>query len=158
MQGGQQMTCPTCNGSGQVYNSQTGRQSNCPTCGGTGKIAVTLADLPFWYPVNVTLTALQANLAASITVDNDADFEWRWIVAASTGIFSVELTDRFTSRPLNTPGVPIFGENIAGTAQLPFILPKPYLIRRTSTIALKFTDRSGAGNTVQFALIGYKIS
>jgi hypothetical protein len=114
-------------------------------------------DLIFWYPINpAALTALQAGVIATVTVDNDADFEWRWIIANSTGLFSVSLLDKFTSRPLMPSN--INGENIAGTAQLPFILPKPYLLRRTSTVQASFTDRSGAGNTIQFCLVGYKLS
>lgn len=115
-----------------------------------------MQDLLFWYPINPpALTALQVGVAAQVVIDNDADFEWRWIVANSTGLYSVTLTDRFTSRPLMSAA--INGENIAGTAQLPFILPKPYLLLRTSTISAAFTDRSNAGNTIQFALVGYKI-
>jgi hypothetical protein len=114
-------------------------------------------DLHFWYPITpAALTANQQGVIANVTVDNDSDFEWRWIVASSTGLFSVTLLDRFTSRPLMPSA--INGENIAGTAQLPFTLPKPYLIRRTSTVSATFNDRSGAGNTIQFALIGYKIN
>jgi hypothetical protein len=166
--GQSQITCPTCNGSGKVFNSQSGQTTTCPTCGGTGKVNVTLADLPFWYPAPVTLTSGQQNLNATITIDNDADFEWRWIIASSilsngsAGLFSVTLIDRFTSRPLMSPGIPINGENIAGSAQLPFILPKPYLLRRTSSILLQFNERSvpggGVTNSVQFNLVGYKIS
>jgi hypothetical protein len=114
-------------------------------------------DLIFWYPINPpALTALQQNVQANVVIDNDADFEWRWIIANSTGIFSVTLTDRYTARPLMPSA--INGENIAGTAQLPFILPKPYLLRRTSTIQAAFNDRSNAGNTIQFCLVGYKLS
>jgi hypothetical protein len=116
-----------------------------------------MQDLPFWYPIAPpALTALQVGVAASVTIDNDADFEWRWIVATSTGAFSVTLTDRFTSRPLMSAA--INSANIAGTAQLPFILPKPYLLRRTSTMAAVFNDLSNAGNTIQFALVGYKLA
>jgi len=153
----QMQQCPTCHGSGKVPNPKTGQPMTCPTCNGTGNVTITLDDLPFWYPINPpALTALQANVAANVVVDNDSDFEWRWIVASSTGTFSVTLTDRFTARPLMPSN--INGENIAGTAQLPFILPKPYLLRRTSTIQALFTDRSGAGNTIQFCLVGYKLA
>lgn len=114
-------------------------------------------DLIFWYPINPpALTSLQQNVQANVVIDNDADFEWRWIIANSTGIFSVTLTDRFTARPLMPSA--INGENIAGTAQLPFILPKPYILRRTSTIQAAFNDRSAAGNTIQFCLAGYKLA
>lgn len=113
-------------------------------------------DLPFWYPLNPpTLTASQQGVSATVVIDNDADFEWRWIIASSTGLFSVTLTDRYTSRPLMPSA--INGENICGTAQLPFILPKPWVLRRTSSINGLFNDRSVASNTIQLALVGYKL-
>lgn len=116
-----------------------------------------LQDLPFWYPLApAQLVASQQGVVATVTIDNDADFEWRWIVANATGLFSVSLLDKFTSRPLMS--APVNGENIAGTAQLPFILPKPYLLRRTSTMQGTFNDRSGAPNTIQFVLVGYKLA
>src|ERR1700719_1513267 len=134
----------------------------CPICNGTGKAVIELNDLPFWYPINVVLTALQANVLATVTVDNDNDFEWRWIIASSiltgggAGLFSVTLFDMYTNRPLSPSN--INGENLAGTAQLPFILPKPYLIRRTSSIRGTFTERSNNGNTIQLCLVGYKLA
>lgn len=116
-----------------------------------------LQDLLFWYLLApAQLAANQQGVVATVTIDNDADFEWRWIVANATGLFSVSLLDKFTSRPLMSAAVN--GENIAGTAQLPFILPKPYLLRRTSTIQGTFNDRSGAPNTIQFCLVGYKLA
>lgn len=149
--------CPTCGGRGAVANAKTGSPERCPTCGGNGKASVGLDDLPFWYVIApAQLAANQQGVIASVQIDNDSDFEWRWIIANSTGLFSVTLLDKFTSRPLSI--VPINGENISGTAQLPFLLPKPYLLRRTSSIQGTFNDRSGAPNTIQFCLVGYKIS
>jgi hypothetical protein len=122
-------------------------------------------DLPFWYLINVTLTANQSGIAGNVTMDNDADFELRELIATSTGPFQIQLTDRYTSRPLlptnlvDNTGAIIFGvnsANIFGTAQLPFILPIPYIILRQATIAGLFKDLSGAGNTIQLALWGYK--
>ena len=114
-------------------------------------------DLPFWYPINPpALTALQAGVTASVVIDNDADFEWRWLISSQTGLWSVTLTDRFTSRPLSPSA--INSENLAGTAQLPFILPKPYILKRTSSVSGIFNDRSNAGNTIQLALVGYKLA
>lgn len=127
--------------------------------------AVLGQDLPFWYPINVTLTANQSGIAGNVTTDNDADFEWRELIASSTGPFQIQLTDRYTSRQLlpqnvsDNLGNQVFGINSAnlfGTAQLPFILPIPYIILRASTIAGSFKDISGAGNTVQVVLWGYK--
>ena len=121
-----------------------------------------LQDLIFWYPIEIAIPT-GATAQANVTIDNDADFEWRWIVASSldngaAGLFSVVLLDRFTSRPLMPSA--INGENIAGSAQLPFTLPKPYVIRRTSTIQGTFTDRTASGqpNVVEFCLVGYKLA
>lgn len=149
--------CPTCKGKGAVANQKTGSAEVCPTCSGSGNISIGLDDLPFWYPINpVQLTANQQGVQASVQVDNDSDFELRWLVASSTGLFSAVLLDRFTSRPLMPSA--INGENIFGTAQLPFRLPKPYLIRRTSSILGTFNDRSAAANTIQIGLVGYKLA
>jgi hypothetical protein len=134
------------------------------TAGGTGTLAAAAAagafnDLPFWYLLNPpALTANQQNIGASFQVDNDSDFLWDRLVSAATGIYSVYIIDRYTSRPLSpSPASPIDIENLAGIAALPFWLPKPYLIRRTSTIQAIFNDRSGAGNTIQLAFVGLKV-
>ena len=149
--------CPTCGGKGAVTNAKTGSPEVCPTCSGSGQISVGLDDLIFWYPINPPQLAANAqNVAGNVQIDNDSDFEWRFIMASSTGLFSLTLIDRFTSRPLMPSA--INGELVAGTAQLPFILPKPYLLRRTSSILGQFNDRSGAPNTIQFALGGYKLA
>lgn len=149
--------CPTCGGKGAVQNGKTGSPEVCPTCSGSGQISVGLDDLIFWYPINPPqLAANQQGVQGSFQVDNDSDFEWRWIVASSTGLFSVSLLDRFTSRPLMPSA--INGELVAGNSQLPFVLPKPYLLRRTSSILGTFNDRSGAPNTIQFAFVGYKLA
>lgn len=127
--------------------------------------AVLGQDLPFWYPINVTLTANQSGIAGNVTTDNDADFELRELIASSTGAFQIQLVDRFTSRPLLPANLTdnlnnqVFGVNsvnLFGTAQLPFILPIPYILLRQSTVAGSFKDLSGAGNTIQVILWGYK--
>ena len=111
-------------------------------------------DLPFWYPINAVLTALQSGVKVNIQVDNDSDFEWRACIANSTGLFSVTLTNNYIKRPLMP--TPVNGENIAGTAQQPGFLAVPKRLARTSVIQAEFTDRSNAGNTIQFCLQGYK--
>jgi hypothetical protein len=150
-------TCPACQGRGAVANAQTGSPQKCPLCLGTTQVSLDLTDQLFWYLISpAQLTANQQGVLASVTTDNDADFQWRWISSSQTGLYSVELFDSFAGNaPLMTG--PINGENFAGTAQLPFRMPKPYPIYRTSTIKAKFNDRSGAPNTIQLCLIGYKI-
>jgi hypothetical protein len=110
-------------------------------------------------PAPLVLTANQQNVGASLQVQNDSDFVCDRIIASATGLFSIYMLDQFSSRPLMpSQNVPINGENIAGTAQLPYWLPKPWLIKRTSTVTALFNDRSGAGNTIQFILAGYKVT
>ena len=161
-----QQTCPTCGGRGAVANAKTGSPELCPNCQGQTTVSIGTDDLPFWYlflqnPNSTTFTILanSTNNGAQVVIDNDSDFLCDRLIASSTGLFSAYLVDRFTARPLTpSQAVPVNGENLAGTAQLPFWLPKPYLFRRTSTIQGFFNDRSGAGNTIQFALVGYKVA
>lgn len=111
-------------------------------------------DLPFWYPINAQVAANAVGVKNIIQVDNDSDFELRSIIATSTGSFSVLITNNKIKRPLMP--TPINNENIAGTAQQPGFLPVPYRMVRTSIVQAEFTDRSGAPNTIQFCLQGYK--
>jgi hypothetical protein len=156
--------CPTCGGRGAVANTQTGSPEACPNC---QNYLTGTAGLDYRYlfsanpanPVPLVLAANATKVGAQVAIGNDSDFVCDRFIASSTGLFSVYLTDDFSSRPL-TPNqnVPINGENISGTAQLPYWLPKPWLIKRTSTVTASFNDRSGAGNTIQFLLAGYKVT
>jgi hypothetical protein len=156
--------CPSCGGRGIVANAATGSAEVCPNCerfltGTNGLFFVYVFATNPQAPANVVLTALQANLAAQVQIANDSDFLCDRFVAESTGTFSIAMTDQFSARPLQpSTSNPIYGENIAGTAQLPAWLPKPWLLKRTSTVTALFTDRSNAGNTVQFCLVGYKVT
>jgi len=114
----------------------------------------------FIYPFDpVQLTASQTNVQAQIALDNDADFLWDRIAAVSTGLFSVFLLNSSLAVPLMSNAlIPIFGENCSGPAGLPLWLPRPYRIFRGSILSAAFNDRSGAPNTIEFCLIGYKVS
>lgn len=122
------------------------------------RLGIAQDDLVFWYPINVTLTALQANVGGNVQIDNDSDFECRWFISSSTGLYSANFFDRFRARPLMPQNQNINSECLAGTAQLPFILYKPLYLLRTAVIAGSFTDRSNSGNTVQFCFVGYKLN
>jgi len=151
-----QSTCPACGGRGAVSNAQTGAPMKCPLCQGTTQVSLGLTDQLFWYLLSpAQLTANQQGVIATVSIDNDADFEWRWIIGNSTGLYSVTLQDNFAASPLMPNAVN--SENIVGTAQLPFVLPKPYPLYRTSSIKAVFNDRSGSANTIQLCLVGYKL-
>lgn len=150
-------TCPACGGRGMVANAANGAAMKCPVCQGTTQISGDLTDQLFWYLFSPPqLTANQQGVLATVTIDNDADFRIRWIIANSTGLFSVEIKDLYAGGAPWMP-TPVNGENFAGTAQLPFVLPKPYPVYKGSSLQAKFNDRSGAPNTIQLCLVGYKI-
>jgi hypothetical protein len=133
-----------------------GSSAQALSTGQKSKLGLPQDDLIFWYPINVVLTSGQANVPGSVTIDNDADFECRWLISSQTGLYNLVLFDRLRARPLMPS--PINNENMAGTAQLPFILPKPLTLLRTAVILGTFTDRSMAGNTIQFCFAGYKLN
>lgn len=150
-------TCPACGGRGMVANALTGQPAKCPVCQGYGQISGDLTDQLFWYVWSpAQLAANQLGVLSTLTIDNDADFRARWLIASSTGAFSVEIKDLYAGGAPWMP-TPINSVNIFGTAQLPFVLPKPYPVYRTSSLQAKFNDLSGAPNTIQACLVGYKI-
>lgn len=150
-------TCPTCSGAGAVENLKTRQAQQCPGCQGAGTVSGGYDDQDFWYPLlPPALTANQTGVIATVQIDNDADFLCDRFIASSTGLFSVLLQDRFRGlRPFSTAA--INSENFAGTAQLPMWLSNPFLIRKNAAIQGTFNDRSGAGNTIQFTLVGRKL-
>ena len=153
--GSSAVQCPSCKGYGVVNNAR-GQAQQCPNCGGAGVKPPAVIRVPFDYAfTTAVLTANQQGLQDPLVFDFDADFEWVWTVASSTGIFSVLITDRTANRQLANN--PINGENFAGTAQLPFPLVEPYLFARATTALATLNDRSGAGNTVQLVFRGFKL-
>lgn len=104
---------------------------------------------------NGVLTALQAGLVVTQQLDQDADLEVIFLEANSTGLFSFQIIDPSTGRPLSNAAVN--GENGLGTAQLPRVYVEPYVWARSSTVKIVLNDRSNAGNTVQIVLTGYKL-
>lgn len=149
--------CPSCRGGGTL-RTQRGDNQVCPNCSGDGVIQLQPIRVPFDLVLpNAILTANQQGVPVSQQVDQDADFEWVFTVANSTGLFSVAINDPSTGRTLNTTGAFVNGENFAGTAQLPFPLVEPYVWARSSIVKATFNDRSGGGNTVQLVLRGFKL-
>jgi hypothetical protein len=152
------VACPSCTPGGRpgvVMNSK-GQAQVCPNCGGTGAKSPAVIRVPFDYAFpSAVLTANQQGFQNPLVFDYDADFEQVWWTASSTGLYSVQITDRSANRQLSN--APVNGENFAGTAQVPFPLVEPYVWARSSAALGVFNDRSGAGNTVQLVMRGYKL-
>jgi hypothetical protein len=118
--------------------------------------------VPFDYVVNAIVPANAgqaggpAALVVVLQVQQDADYEWIFIVGTSTSPSGdIAVQDGATGR--NLTQFPVNFANFFGTAQLPFPLVEPYIIARSTSINFTFRDSSGAQNTVQLVLRGYKL-
>jgi hypothetical protein len=149
-------TCPACRGNA-IVATPAGGIVKCPVCQGTAQISGDLTDQLFIYTFAPPQLAANAQgVLNTITVDNDADFRIRWLTSSQTGLYSVEIKDLYAGGAPWMP-IPINAENFTGTGQLPWVLPKPYPVYKGSSLQAKFNDRSGAPNTIQLCLVGYKI-
>jgi hypothetical protein len=111
--------------------------------------------VPFEYVVNAVVP-LNGNVPVSLQIQQDADFEWVFRIASRTDPrLTVDVSDGATGRKYTLAPVNI--DNFAGSAQLPFPLVEPFIIARATSITFTFTDSSGAQNTVQLVLSGYKL-
>lgn len=118
--------------------------------------------IPFDYVINAVVPANAgqaggpAAVPVSLQIQQDADFEWIFIVGTSTSpLGDVAVQDGATGR--NLTSAPVNYANFFGTAQLPFPLVEPYIIARSTAVNFNFRDASGAQNTVQLVLRGYKL-
>lgn len=111
--------------------------------------------VPFDYVVDAVVP-LNGTMPVIRQFDEDADFEWVMTVATRTDPrVTVQITDSATGRVLVSNPVNI--DNFAGTGALPFPLVEPYVIARSSSLRFVFVESSGAQNTVQIVLRGYKL-
>lgn len=104
--------------------------------------------------LDVTLTANQARNGVGVFVDGDGDFRLEAISGSSTGAYSLRLK---TPREKTFPDSQARNSNLVGTAAFPFPLPGPMVYPAGAQIRFDLTDLSGASNTIQIVLIGYKL-
>lgn len=155
MNNGALKVCRGCSGRGQMRTPDNRMWQQCPSCGGSGQNQQVFR-VPFDYVwPSIVLTALQANVPATLQIDQDSDFEWIWIAGDRTGAYRIQLRDGSTGRTLSNNKVN--DDNFAGTAQLPFPLVEPYLIARSTSMTANVDDLSNAGNTIQLVFKGYKL-
>jgi hypothetical protein len=161
-------TCPACGGSG-VAQTVSGAVT-CGLCGGAGEVESSEARQPFAYvfnpnqqsqtgsPVSTPGTVPASGTALAIKqIDPSSDFEWVFTVASFT---SPQLLVYLRDDTINFTSDPVLLSLFAGTAQLPFpvwIGGKPYVFGAKSVLEFTLTDQSGAANTGQIVLWGYKI-
>lgn len=112
--------------------------------------------IPFDYVVNAVVPANSNGFNVSLQIQQDADFEIVFLTGSHTSpLADVAMQDGATGR--NFSNAPVNVDNFFGTAQLPFPLVEPYIIARSSSVNFTFRDTSGAQNTIQLVLRGYKL-
>jgi hypothetical protein len=112
--------------------------------------------IPFDYVVNAIVPLNSTGFNVSLQIQQDADFEVVFIVGTRTDARAdVSMSDGATGRSFMSG--PVNVDNFFGTAQLPFPLVEPYIVARSTSVNFQFRDTSGAQNTIQVVLRGYKL-
>jgi hypothetical protein len=155
-------TCKTCGGRGVIATPNGKAWQACPNCNGTGQNPQDVIRVPWSLQWQTLLTSGQQNVPVVVQQDTDADFEWIYTTATdinadgTEALFSVTPQDLSTGRVLSS--APVNGESYAGTGQLPFVLPEPYMIARGSAFKMTFNNRTtGQSSTVTLVAHGYKL-
>ncbi len=146
-------TCAGCHGRRILPNS-AGNPVVCPLCNGTGKMEPLYDRLPYYYVINEVLLAL-GTIRRALSIEPIADFEWVWLMANSTGAYTTQLTDGSSGRQYQN--LPVNNVNQWGTAQNPFPLVAPTVLKMRDTLNYVLVDTSGGGNTIQLVLAGYQL-
>jgi hypothetical protein len=114
-------------------------------------------------PANAILAPTQLQIL------QDADFEWWWVAGERTSNqLKVLMSEVATGRDFMGTSVfagagtaflglniDLFCGTVAGGGMFP--LAVPYVMPASRVYSLKFTDTSGAANTVQLAFHGFKL-
>lgn len=122
----------------------------------------------FIYAANIETLAVGGTDTDTIRIQADADFILQKLtyhadIAGALQVsadrvlpnVSVQLTDTGSNRQLFIEPIPI--PSIFGSGQLPFILPNPRLIRKTSVLQVDFTSFEAVETpNIRLAFIGYK--
>jgi hypothetical protein len=124
---------------------------------------------PFSYVLDRIVPANAILDPNQLQILQDADFEWWWMSAERTSAaLKVLMSEIATGRDFMGTSVfagggsPFNGINIdlwAGTVQAGgmFPLAVPYVMPASRVYSLRFTDTSGADNTVELAFQGFKL-
>jgi len=122
------------------------------------------------YTLNVSSIAAAGVDTDSINIDSDSQFVWMKTAyfvdiagAVQTDssrvipLINVQLTDSGSSRQFFDEPQPV--NNFAGTGNIPFILPSPFVFRSNANINASFTNYSVATTYVnlKISLIGFRV-
>lgn len=122
---------------------------------------------PFTFTLNYTPATASTTTNQTFTVQADSAFSLIKMTAVVTATdnttfqttgqwpFLITLSDSGSGRDLMDTGVHLY--NTFGTAERPFILPKPKLFDPNSTVTGKVQNLSGTSYNVRLSFHGFKI-
>jgi hypothetical protein len=116
----------------------------------------------FVYFADVTFTAVNQRVPATINVQADADFILVKIMSTSTdspldaqGGALMQITDQGSQRNLFDNQVPL--ASVTGSGQRPFILPWVHRFPRQGSIGLDLTNTGTNTNRIRLTFAGFKV-
>lgn len=109
----------------------------------------------FQYSTDRQSLSANQQLDVPLQIENDADFYVYKVVAKQTGTFQGQIYDNASKDPWHSALVN--NANFAGTAALPYLLPKRRRIPAGTVMNVKIKDTSGSSNTVEVVLEGFKL-
>lgn len=120
------------------------------------------------YVIDIAALSEGSSGTGSVTIQSDSDFVVQQLTGVGllndntyiTGagpVATVQITD--TGSAFNLFNSPIYWANLFGTAQLPYILPVPRLIKANAKInvTINLIDEGASDNHFQVALLGYRL-
>jgi hypothetical protein len=124
----------------------------------------------FSYVLDRVVPANAVQDPSQLQILSDADFEWWWVIGSRTSnLLKVLMKEQATGRDfIGTTASTIAGtaafnginiDNWCGTAlaTAAFPLAVPYILPANRTYSFLLTDTSGAPNTVEIVLSGFKL-
>lgn len=107
-----------------------------------------------WGVLPHSSVSLGANGAGTIVITTPSTFDFlvTAISGRSTGTYLLSFLGAGKSELLNNK--PLHSSTVVGTGNLPYPLPCPIILRRTSSFVIDVSDLSGAANTVLIQLHG----
>ena len=91
----------------------------------------------------------------TIQTTSDAAHIITKITGVSTGAYTLFMRTDSSDRQLMT--IPVNSAAMVGTAELPFILPKPLMLAPNTTLSIQVVDISGQPNDIYFTIWGFKV-
>lgn len=153
------MTCPRCNGSGEVVTPDGKQFQQCPLCWGSGEDPG--RERAFYYLQQYVLSPNGILLNQRIVINGDAPFRVKTLTCTKSGDFRIRLYDS-SGRYYSSSGEGGTNDRVRdaclfGTGALPGLVVPHIDIPAGGFLGFDLEDVSGATNTVHICYGGAKV-